>query len=196
MVEVSDVSSGEVFPLSEEKEAMRTFKATLAPGDGRLVSIRFKNDQPGYSLVHDDFTEPYRLGTLNEEYGELALAGKFFRSSNWILKMKNKDQKYDGPLYTIGGLARNGRSSYNTASMNMNIDGENGAMWLMMSGYLHGVTVKAVMKGEDGKPERKVVFKPNGTLPARIPAKTEALEFNVSHHSSSIFDINIWYNPF
>ena len=136
---------------------MRTFKATLAPGDGRLVSIRFKNDQPGYSLVHDDFTEPYRLGTLNEEYGELALAGKFFRSSNWILKMKNKDQKYDGPLYTIGGLARNGRSSYNTASMNMNIDGENGAMWLMMSGYLHGVTVKAVMKGEDGKPERKVV---------------------------------------
>jgi len=196
VVEVRDLNGGRL-ELSEVKDDMRSFKVKLAAGDGMLVEIRFKNDEPGYSLLYDDFTETYRLGRLNEEYGLLALEGKFFRSKNWILKMKDKNQKFDGAMYTIDSIARGG-SSYNTASMNMNITEEKGAMWLMMNGYLHGVTVKAVMKGADGEPERKVVYEPRklNTLPARVPAKTEVLEFNVSHPSSSLFDIAVWYNPF
>ena len=181
VTEVKDLSSGTAYALSEVNDDMRSFRIRLAAGDGALVMIRFKGNEPGRSILYDDFTEPYRLGTLNEEYGDLCLSGKFFRSKDWVLKMKSKDQKYDGPMYTIDriGGARDG-----------------GATWLMMNGYLHGVTVTAVARGADGKPERTVVFKPNGTLPARVPVNAESLEFNVSHHSSSIFDINLWYNPF
>ena len=189
VVEVADAASGERYALSDEKDATRTFKVSLAAGDGRLVSVKFRNGLPGRSLVYDDFTEPHRMGMLDEEYGELALSGKFFRSSTWILRMKDKGQKYDGPLYTIGGIARR------VGSAPAGAGGENGATWLAMDGYLHGVTVKAVAKGEDGKEVRTVVFKPNGTSPVRVPAGTEALEFNVSHHSSSVSYVNIWYNP-
>lgn len=189
VVEVADAASGERYALSDEKDATRTFKVSLAAGDGRLVSVKFRNGLPGRSLVYDDFTEPHRMGMLDEEYGELALSGKFFRSSTWILRMKDKGQKYDGPLYTISGIARR------VGSAPAGAGGENGATWLAMDGYLHGVTVKAVAKGEDGKEVRTVVFKPNGTSPVRVPAGTEALEFNVSHHSSSVSYVNIWYNP-
>ena len=202
---------GRDFELSSPKKNLRYFDLTLEPGDGVIVSAKFKNNRSGMQLMHEDFMRHLfkgRIADFVETRPNIACNNRGVGD----LVYKKDATPSNKAAFTIANLT-NSKTANNTFFLNVNSKKKDGNVWLYFDGK--DVSVRAVRDvnakelktdiahvealGSKEKSEESsaglVNLKFIPGMPTELPVGTTGLEFVLNSQDSYLREVYIWFSP-
>ena len=190
--QVRDLNGG-VFELSPARDGMKSFKVSIAPGDGLLARISFANGHAGMGLCREDFDRIHRRGRPEEGVGEGRPGGSDYGIfAETSLKLKEGADS-SRPAWRISRLATTGRP-WNVSLLNLNIDKKQAWVRLTLDGdFLDGVSLSSVIRNDEKN--EQTFWKSGDPLPVTLPVGTTDLKIRLANPKTEVRDLVVWAEP-